>query len=224
MKIYNENENGSDKNRMLDTNRFDIQIVITCELVSPLQIVKKKGGTKEDLEWMFLSLCERLTYEKSYRFVYVFAFRWAVPCCRQMILHPFSSLQSILIFLYDLLIVTVLWNIPLFSKGHTSGFSLTNAWKRPRIPRLALVFSACSASFECAHTGEKQGHLLVKICNLLVIFNYIHCIQYFYCYFVFKHKTFSTLPLSDWSSLHQIWFYRRCTAIFVDTVVLRFKR
>lgn len=173
---------------------------------------------------MFLSLCERLTYEKSYRFVYVFAFRWAVPCCRQMILHPFSSLQSILVFLYDLLIVTVLWNIPLFSKGHTSGFSLTNAWKRPRIPRLALVFSACSASFECAHTGEKQGHLLVKICNLLVIFNYIHCIQYFYCYFVFKHKTFSTLPLSDWSSLHQIWFYRRCTAIFVDTVVLRFKR
>lgn len=170
MKIYNENENGSYKNRMLDTNRFDIQIVITCELVSPLQIVKKKGGTKEDLEWMFLSLCERLTYEKSYRFVYVFAFRWAVPCCRQMILHPFSSLQSILIFLYDLLIVTVLWNIPLFSKGHTSGFSLTNAWKRPRIPRLALVFSACSASFECAHTGEKQGHLLVKICNLLVMY------------------------------------------------------
>lgn len=47
MKIYNENENGSDKNRMLDTNRFDIQIVITCELVSLLQIVQKKEERKK---------------------------------------------------------------------------------------------------------------------------------------------------------------------------------
>lgn len=46
MKIYNENENGSDKNRMLDTNRFDIQIVITCELVSPLQIVQKRRNER----------------------------------------------------------------------------------------------------------------------------------------------------------------------------------
>lgn len=95
MKIYNENENGSDKNRMLDTNRFDIQIVITCELVSPLQIVQKRRNERRFRMDVFELVWASNIWEKL-----PFCICFCIPLsCTVLQANDFTSFQFFAIYI-----------------------------------------------------------------------------------------------------------------------------